>query len=416
MESLKINSFQQDLLDLLIQDARLSEILHAGYLVLNNPLMLFNHRGEVLLKSEYENYHDPDWEETGFSCFFARKKFSHITAHDFTEANPFLIHKKNSPYKRMATVLPVPSSNYYLITIESQRPFTDTDRQLLLDLANALAIKLRRRKKSSTLWINTHELFISNLLQGEIANEDIARDYAGNFSIIPKDVITLITVRAIKNLDESDMLKLSHPLTEIFPKSKISIYKGDLIILVFDPKSSTPFSKSMKKARTFLKNNNLRACVGIPVSKLTDLKGQYHNTASLLRISTKLEIQDLIIYYEHYVIQNMLFDLDTNELKFLCHPGILELFESDKTEGTQFIVTIYAYILMYCNRPDAARMLNINSNTLKYRLKNIDHYLGPNWEKISTTLYLSIKILHILYPSDMKDCERLFQHFETIRR
>lgn len=411
-----LNTFSADLMDLLTQDARLSDLLHTGYQVLGNPLMLFNHRGEVLSISEHEPYNDPDWEEAEGSCYYAREKFSQITSYDFTKGNPMLLKKKSSPYRSMSALLPGTSSKIYLSMLESQRPFSNSDNNLLLVLANAIAIKLRKRKRSDTLWIDTHELFISNLLQGKITDENIAKGYAENFSIRPKNDITMITARAVIDLGENDILKFSAKLADIFSGCKTSIYKGDLIILVFDSKLVERNSESILKAREFFKHYHLQACVGIPAAQFLTLANQYQHTAATLNFCAKLEIRDSIIYYEQYIMHNILHDFQTCDLEILCHPGVINLFEIDKEKGTQHILTLFAYTLMHGNHSDAAKLLNISFNTLKYRLKCMDKQLGTSWRSLLPTLYISIKVLYIIYPSAMKECEHLEQISAGIRR
>jgi sugar diacid utilization regulator len=416
MQSL-IDNLRSDLLDLLAQDARLWDLLHEGYQLLGNPLMVFNHRGEVLSISEHQPYNDPCWEEAERSCFYSKKRFSQITSYDFLENNPVLLTSKTSSFRIMAALLPNMVSKTYLVMLESQRLFTEPDQEVLMILASAISIKLRKRKRRDTLWIDTHELFISNLLQGMIKDEDTARDYALNFGIRIREGITIMTARSIMDLGESDILKFSTEIKNIFPECKTSIFKGDLIILVFDPVLTHRNSEAMAKAYKFFRENQMQVCVGITVRHFLSLIVQYRHTAATLNICSKLEIRDSIIYYDQYVIQNLLQSYETRELELMCHPGILNLYECDRQKGTCHVLTMYAYTITHGNHPDAAKMLNISSNTLKYRLNCIDKMLGSDWKKVLTfTLYLSVKILFILDPAFMKECESLERMSMDIRR
>lgn len=411
-----LNVFRSDLLDLLTKDAKLTDLLNVGYKIFGNPLMIFNHRGEVLSKSNHQPYHDPDWEEAEHSCFYAREKFSSISSHNFSKINPMLMKENKYRHKRLVAKLPGISDRIYLAMLEIHQPFSPADHDLFMILANAISIKLRKRKRSDTFWIDTHELFISNLLQGKICEESTARDYARNFSIHPKGCITLIMARSVIELGESDINKLSPPLSKILPDCRTSIYKGDLIILVFKPGLLERASTSLEKLEEFFQEKNLQGCIGLPVEEFLDLKTQYQHASVTLKICSRLRVRDAVVFYEQFAVPCLLNRLEVRDMELFCHPGILKLSEHDRIKGSTFIPTLYAYIIMHGNRSDAAKLLCISANTLKSRLSSMEAYLGKNWVNNPTVFYLSLKALFLLNPSSMENCKYFEQMKETIRR
>ncbi|MGI6257844.1 MAG: hypothetical protein ACOYJU_07230, partial [Anaerovoracaceae bacterium] len=127
-------------------------------------------------------------------------------------------------------------------------------------------------------------------------------------------------------------------------------------------------------------------------------------------------IKKEIIFYNQYVLDNLLWKFQEKELRMMCHPGVMELYKVDKAQETQNILHLYAYTLMCGNRSDASRILNIATNTFKYRMKDMENYLGSGYSKRLSHIYISIKILLILFPYDMDECRKLESMVENLRK
>lgn len=89
------------------------------------------------------------------------------------------------------------------------------------------------------------------------------------------------------------------------------------------------------------------------------------------------------------------------------HPDILRLSSSDERSKTNYLYTLFCYLLCACNLTDAANLMNIHRNTMKYRIGKITEMLTLNPDEPRDRLLLLSSILLGGIPNDRENISQI---------
>lgn len=81
----------------------------------------------------------------------------------------------------------------------------------------------------------------------------------------------------------------------------------------------------------------------------------------------------------------------------LLHPAIAALEAYDRANGADLLDTTRAYIRCGCNQVEAARLLFVHLNTLKYRIKRITELTGIDFKDQGSLIYLQLSMMILEY-------------------
>ena len=135
---------------------------------------------------------------------------------------------------------------------------------------------------------------------------------------------------------------------------------------------------------------NIAAGFSLPLFDIPGLRSGY------LQASVALEQggeEPGVYYCRDFAFSYLLKNLQNNEMTgHLLHPAIGVLRKYDADTGSELLKTLSVYMDCYRNLTKASKMLNVHSNTLKYRLQRIAELTGIDLDDAARARYLQMSL------------------------
>lgn len=420
------------LLDAISQDNGLQNIINIGFELLHNPIFVRNANLNILAFTENIEVDIPVWnniKSRGYQIYSKLHKF--LTDEVLNSGVPiylkspnsrfkdggkaknvltensksvlYINSKKNSKFAESRIWANIYSGNKFLgqvVILEAFKPFTESDIALINKLTTTLSIELQKHKYYETTNADNRDLLILDLLSEKIKNQEAINEnikfadwnLKENMRIISiamdKEKISLIQFRFMRNF-----------LKNIFHDSICVLYDGNIVI-VTNYISDKAFLKTYsEKLNTFLDDQNIVCGISRTFSNLIDINRYYKQSLKAIELGKYLNDDKFIFFYDSYILQHI-FSLcsDHDSLKEFCHPSIFKLMDYDKKYNTDYLKTLYLYIINFKNQTELAKLMHIHRNTLYYRITKIEEIININLSNIDefVSIYLSFKILEYI--------------------
>ena len=135
-----------------------------------------------------------------------------------------------------------------------------------------------------------------------------------------------------------------------------------------------------KEFRRFLTRLSVSCGISQKFEDFLDLKYYTRQAVSALKEGQKKNSEGPFFFYKNYFIEDMINSLEKDaSLQSFCHPQILSLKKHDDDSGSEYVKTLYHYLLCGKKLTEAADSLFIHRNTLKYRLSRIQELVDYNF-------------------------------------
>lgn len=92
--------------------------------------------------------------------------------------------------------------------------------------------------------------------------------------------------------------------------------------------------------------------------------------------------------------------LERHDASELRHPDTIRLYEYDRQNGTEYLETLYQYLLHDRNAVQAAKVLYVHRNTMSYRLEKLREMLTFDMEDGDTRIFVLMSILLLKCQAD----------------
>lgn len=393
------------------------ECLNSASLFFNNPIILMDNAFTVIEYTTADNGVPIDDEV--FSNIYKYGHSSANTVNLYEKSNNSVLHG-NAKSAKFNTVYPdIYDSIHVNLFINNKRVarllIPDTTSKLKTGhlylaeyVAPIIASLLKRRNEKNSYQNNMAEQFIVNLINGEKYNydkfaESISNyqkwDFNGNYYLVkvmwedskPLDVLNFIFNEIKKIFDNS--LFITYDEYEIFIINLKDLnYIPDEII---------------KKFTNILSERKLFAGFSLRFDNIKSLKSQYIFASQALKIGMSLDSKSNLFYYSDYLFYDVINNIFNADIKFdikdLCMREIVKIHEYDKNNSTDYLISLYNYIICERSLVKASKYLHIHRNSLVYRLDKISEYVKIDYNdpNIRNHIILSCNILFFL---DNFDC------------
>ena len=176
---------------------------------------------------------------------------------------------------------------------------------------------------------------------------------------------------------------------ELFRKSNICVF--DEHLLIFQDLVEADKAINEKELAAFLKEYDAFLCTGEKGRYLSALPGMYYQTKETGRIAEKMQEGSgrRSAVYEDYCIF-LFIEMCTSDHFRAFHGGkyhfyisqsLLDLVRYDRSNGTDNLQVLFAYLENNCQVSDTARQLFMHRNTLMKRLDAIKEITGENFDE-----------------------------------
>ncbi|WFR56885.1 helix-turn-helix domain-containing protein [Anaerocolumna sp. AGMB13025] len=286
----------------------------------------------------------------------------------------------------------------YMAILEENHIFTDYDLELIKLISKIMAKLLSDQNTETNKCDNDRyeQMIIDILEDGQISENQLQKRLPylkWNFS----DRYYLLTID-ITGQDNFDTLScyIKNAVRKRYPRCNLLLYNRQIIIIdglaagLLEPEESY-----LNPLKIILAKSGLRGGISNVFSNLVLLKTYYNQSLLALELGEAVQ-KDItpLSYYRNYALQYMIRVCSRHaDLKYFCHPAVIQLYEYDQTKHTHYLETLEAFLKYNKNSYAAAEAIYIHRNTLVYRINKIKEITGLNLdEHEDLSLMVSLEI------------------------
>lgn len=155
----------------------------------------------------------------------------------------------------------------------------------------------------------------------------------------------------------------------------------------------------VEEAESNLDGITIHAGIGGTSKNLMDLHHYFNQALEALRLVKKGPSQKKICHFDDFVVHNFLEENISNiDMRKFFENTLGELYKYDKENGTEFILTLEAWIENNLNIAKTSRYLYAHRNTVLYRIDKISSILNSDLKDANELLkyQLALKIYRLL--------------------
>lgn len=396
----RTSQISYELIRLLGTSPDIRDILDIGYKYLNNPIHLTDLTGRLLCSSRHDVYVDDIWENierNGYIDFDRYQSTCRPNVQKILKSSrPFIINDAPGNVTLLVCGLKTPRHfRANLIVIQNERPFVGDDEQILSMLATSLCTILDSRYPDNGPKVAASDYLICDLLDTPKVDIRSLWERSKIVAFFPKPPMQILTVCNSKNITSVPILNMTRSyLEELFAGCKTVIH-NNRTVTILNKSSLDGQSFTSCGIVPFLEKYGLTASLSRPFDSLPDIYEYYMQTLYALEYGSIIHPNHPFYYYEDYTLYRCLDDMEAG--KQLCHPCIRRLQEYDAEHKTDYTRTLYAHITQLRSIRDAAALIHVHYNTMKYRLGRLQSLIDISLEDAGTfaLLYLSFKAMEL---------------------
>lgn len=267
----------------------------------------------------------------------------------------------------------------HIMLQESEHKFRETDAELLYNFSRLVSIELQ---KSSVFTDNKgvmYSYFLADLLKNPDTNVNAVKNRLKILGFKLKADLYIMTIPASSY--HTSNLKLEvilQNIKNILVGSLYVIYENSIVFLISKDKYQTFTEYELERLHDFLDANHLKAGISNFFGSLEEAPRFYKQALDAVKMGTHMGDDTPIYYYRDYYIYQMFhaYEKEDKELRYLIHPGLMQLHLYDQEKGTDFTETLRNYLICPGQPSVIAKNLHIHKNTLLYRMGKIKEITG----------------------------------------
>lgn len=366
------------LFDNLIKGGGLKEIIEIASKLLNNPIILTNAAYKVLAINDAGC-------EVNDAIFQAALKYGYCSSASiyafenegitkrvldsdkavlfntgFSKKIPRIVEKIIIDNKVVA----------YLGVLQVNSSFLEDDYNTIELLIEVIKNEFKR---DSSLLDNTniiYESLILELLNKQIVNPFILKERLNSSKWDTKKYYrcTLINIKK----DNSQLCNVNYILNKITSYLNLKAILFDQYIIIINNYDNTDEWFFQKK---FIEEESnvllLKVITSSEFKDLLKLNDYYTKTKEVLKLVLKLNLTDTFFYFDALLSYYLISKIEYNILESCENIYYKKLHNYDKKHHTEYVKTLYYYILYNCSINETAKKLYIHRNSLTHRLEKI---------------------------------------------
>lgn len=293
------------------------------------------------------------------------------------------------------------------LTARADRDLGEPAAQLLAAAGDILALQLSRRRERYETEQRLHRQFLAELLRpGADQRELTARaSFLGLDLESPRAVCCVgihlgphaltgrppaLTRRALEAVENAVGRRL--------PRSIVILHGAVAVILV--PQAGGDRGLLLERLRAVLadatgalQGMELSAGLGATCMSLDDYAGSYQDAALALELARGRPAGGVVLGREQLGVYGVLArSLDPEGLRSCVLPVLAPLLSSDEKRGTEHIRTLRVYLAHDRHLQRAADALHLHVNSLRYRLRRIEHLVGMDLHDPDDLFHLELAV------------------------
>jgi hypothetical protein len=246
--------------------------------------------------------------------------------------------------------------------------------------------------KNAIFFVNSLELYVPQLEKN---------DFNANWSYSVA-VIEMLQEDGTKLIDKkkhSLLLKHIEDIVTYTHKRTIVFELDNKIVLIFanyDEKKIINIMETVKEKCIQLINKKERIyfCIGNKSQNIKSIAKSYRKALDVLKLQKGREYKDEITLYRKLGAYKLLLSIEDKEtVNEYYQETIEDLFEYDKSNKTDYVLTLDTYLKCNGSLKEVASRLFYHRNTINYKLNKIQEILSCDLSEFNTRLTLSLALM-----------------------
>ena len=393
-----IGFFGQTLLDFLSFEDGLQAAIDHSFQVFGNPIFVFD-GGFNLIAASWDEIQRLRLDEN--IEFIKKRKLSnedfkllnrdeHIHKRVQKSEVPVLSYNSELGYEQLLCAIHTQKDMGHIVISAINRPFLPIDRELLLVLKKYICQQLQKDTFIRTNHGFQYEYFLKDLLDGKIASEKsflekrmgyVQQEFSGN-----KCCMVIETAKTPGTLNH---IHLRSMVESRFPNSKVMIYNGQIIALLFTLQGQPLPKEYIEITKALCLENELYAGMSNCFANIMDFASYYKQALRAIELGGMVTDKPGLFSYADFYLEHIksLF-LQKESAEVFCHPAMKLLFEYDKAHNSSLAYTLYMFLKHERNLSSAAEERNMHRTSLVYRFQKIKELIGDDFEDYKMRVYL----------------------------
>lgn len=412
------NSNLEELSKALLKCKSVDEALTIGYQWLHTPLLLADHQQNILYQTGNPSV-SASSSESIWSVFQPSQENKQISAmlkamDDSAQAQwpVMVIDNINDPSILCKTLCSDTRIDGYLLLHYQERPYMESDSEILELLGNVCAILLRN-EASQRAQRETESDVLGYMLDHQIDDAAFTRDqmerYMDQTHYEPKEVRYVLSIYPSDEIPDHfrPIHGLLEYLTNSVPGCIGTYFMNNLTLLIESDEALRDFSEAWPNLEQALREHRFIAGISNACHDIMELKDYYYQAqraATLGRVF--FPETTLIPYYKCAPYHLMEIGTNFQPPRDFCDPNLLKLQQMDMENHTDLIHTLWTYLETGRNKAQTAKRLFLHINTVTYRLNQIGQIINIQNTSIDDEFRLYLSLLLLRYDTNIERVKR----------
>lgn len=390
------------LLDALEHNDGIHHILNIAAEIMNNPFYFIDISFRVVAWSTNINIENADWNEIISNGFIDERKIKNLikkdeTILDIISTTPKLLKIFDSNYEAINCNIYIGDNRIGFFGLCNYvHPFNSNDIEFVDYVKKIVVAQFNKSGFYNYTKSSTYEYFFVDLLKSPLSTDVIEfRKKLLNIKLGENLLVLLISNKIENFCTNAAVVLVQKELINIIKYSYSFIFECKIVFIIDMKENKWIDNHLLEKIIAILQDKNLIGAFSNPFSDISLLKNYYNQANSTIQIALFRKENECLYYYKDHIVDNMLMICVQHEspLSF-NHPVINLLKEYDKFAGTQYLISLKTYIDCFGNMSEAAKLLDIHYNTMKYRINMIESIANISLKDPDTytNIYVSFRI------------------------
>ena len=233
---------------------------------------------------------------------------------------------------------------------------------------------------------NYYEHFFGDVIRGELTDQQMIAEQLMPLGWTIRDSY-MVTVCRLDSFKRSVNQILFSRLSHIFYGKPVII--DDELFCIFKITASEQAEEICQQIKPLLKSCKYRFGVSSIFEGFLNLVSYIRQAEGILSVGTEINPDELLYRYSEYQMA-YLFQCCRNQIDLNSYidPAIFKLEQYDLENDTEYLKTLYYYLINERRQLETANDLGIHRNTMRYRSERLQEILDKNLDDSTTRMQL----------------------------
>jgi len=390
----------------------LQNIADMACCLLGNPIIIYDLSFKILAFSKNLNPECPIFKKVAQD-----KQMIEKTMIAFFEVNALdTLREKRAPYffecsdkpvlpdKTIVMHAPIIISGMligYAVVMKGHVEWDESDLILTYKICKIIALEMKNNNFYKNSKGILHEHFLVDMLESSTEKKEFIEARVRALDLKMNHNMHMVVIRLLNQMNlKLQLNSIVKELKNIFENSVATVYKEHIVLLIHHNHPNQVLSATeQEKLNSYLNSFEMVAGFSICFHDPCHIKRYYQQAMDALDIGLSLGKSGKIFFFQQLSIYR-LFTLSSTSTEVVdyFHPSIFCLIDYDRENGTEFMKTLYYYIINLKALLKTKDILHIHRNTLVYRIHKIQEIMNINLDESETffQLYITFKGLEYI--------------------